>query len=170
VNTLDLILIISFAIGIASGYRKGFLISLFSLLAIFLGILAGFKLMGAAMLTLNDYYAMDEKILPYAAFAVVFVIVLIVVNLLGKMVKSFLDKTVLGNVDQLAGGVLGLLKTVFMISVVFWIGESLSLGVLARWSETSWLYAYTAAFAPVVTGWAGDLIPAFGELLFRSHE
>jgi membrane protein required for colicin V production len=73
-NALDLILFIFFVIGIASGYRKGFLVTLFSLLAIFLGILAGFKLMGAAMLTLKDYYAIDDKILPYVAFAAVFLL------------------------------------------------------------------------------------------------
>ncbi len=168
-NTLDLVLIIFFVIGIASGYRKGFLITLFSLLAIFLGILAGFKLMGAAMLTLNDHYAIDDKILPYVAFAVVFFIVLLVVSLLGKVLKSTLDKTLLGSVDQLAGGVLGVLKTAFIVSVLFWIMDSLSFEALYRWSEGSWLYPYTAGFAPAVTEWAGDLFPVFKDL-FQSSD
>lgn len=168
-NTLDLILLILFVVGIVSGYRKGFLITLFSLLAIFLGILAGFKLMGAAMLTLNDHYVIDDKILPYVAFAVVFFIVLLVVNLLGKVLKSTLDKTLLGSVDQLAGGGLGLLKTAFIISILFWIMDSLSIDALYKWSEGSWLYPYTAGFAPAVTEWVGDFFPVFSDL-FQSSD
>ncbi len=168
-NPLDIVILIFLIIGISSGYRKGFLTMLFSLLALFLGILAGFKLMGAAMLTLNDYYKFDEKILPYAAFAVVFIVVVIVVNLLGNLMKSVLDKTVLGNIDQMAGAVLGLFKTAFMISILFWILESLAIETFFRFTDNSWLYGYVAAVAPAVTAWAGDLIPAFGELL-QPHE
>lgn len=168
-NALDFILIIIFVVGMASGYRKGFLVSLFSLLAIFLGIVAGFKLMGAAMLTLNDLYNFDEKILPYVAFAVVFVLVLIVVNLLGKILKSTLDKTLLGGVDQLAGGILGLLKTVFLVSVVFWIMDSMHLEFLHRWTDQSVVYPYTAGFAPTVTKMVGEFIPLFSDL-FHSQE
>lgn len=163
-NGLDVILIVLLIVGMASGYRRGFLISLFSLLAIFLGILAGFKLMGAAMLTLNQHYNIDEKILPYVAFGVVFVLVLIIVNLLGKLLRSTLDKTLLGSVDQLAGGILGILKTTFLISVSFWVIHSLEMDFLHRWKEDSFLYPYTADFAPMVTRWIGELIPAFGDL------
>ena len=163
-NALDLILIVFFVIGMASGYRKGFLVSLFSLLAIFLGIIVSFKFMGAAMLTLNDHYNIDEKILPYVAFAVVFILVLIAVNLLGKLFKSSLDKTLLGSIDQLAGAVLGILKTAFMISVIFWILESMEVDFLDRWKEDSWAYTHVATVAPAVTAWVGGMIPEIGDL------
>ncbi len=163
-NGLDVILLVFFILGMVSGYRSGFLVSLFSLLAIFLGILAGFKLMGEAMLTLNEYYAIDEKILPYVAFAIVFLLVLIIVNLLGKLLRSALDKTLLGSVDQLAGAVLGVLKTAFIISVLFWIMHSMEMDFLHRWKEDSLLYPYTVDFAPKVTNWIGELMPSFRNL------
>lgn len=166
---LDIILIVIFVIGMSSGYSKGFLLTFFSLLAIFLGILAGFKLMGAAMLMLNDYYKIDEKILPYAAFGLVFVVVLILVNAVGDMLKSTLDKTILGGFDKIAGAAVGLFKTAFMVSVVFWILDSMDFIFFHRFTEHSFLYPYTAGFAPAVTAWAGEVFPAAGDL-FRPHE
>lgn len=167
-SILDIILIALFAIGAVSGFRKGFLVSLFSLAGIFLGILFGFKLMGVAMLKLASHYNIDERFLPYVAFGLVFVIVLIVVNLLGKLVKSSIDKTLLGDADQWAGGTLGVIKTAFMASVILWIMNALSVHLPTHWTEESWLYGFTANFAPTVTEWVSDLFPAFKDL-FEPH-
>lgn len=163
-STVDIALILIFLMGAIGGYRKGFLSELFSLLAIILGILAGFKLMGVAMLMLGKHYSIDEKVLPYVAFAVVFMIVMIIVSLLGKLLKSSLEKTVLGNVDQVAGGVLGFAKTVFMVSVLLWISSSLEFNIPERWSEDSWLYPFTAKLAPTVTSWIAEVFPVFSDL------
>jgi len=163
-SVLDLILAFLFIMGMVSGYKKGFLVSLFSLLAIFFGIVLGFKLMGAAMLTLDEHYNINEKILPYAAFGLVFVIVLIVVNLLGKLLKSSLDKTLLGSADQWAGSVMGLFRTIFMVSVGLWIFDALSLQLPERWTENSWLFPFTSRFAPEVTHWIGEFFPSFKDI------
>lgn len=168
-NVLDIILLVLLGIGIVGGYRKGFLVTLFSLAAIFLGIIAGFRLMGNAMLMLSSRYDIDEKILPYLAFAIVFLLVLMVVNLIGKLLKSTLDKTLLGSADQLAGGILGALKTAFMVSVVFWIMNSLKLEFIQQWSDDSQLYPYIVGFAPAVTEWLGNLFPSIRDLFHLSE-
>jgi membrane protein required for colicin V production len=163
-SAFDIIIGVMLIIGMASGYREGFLKSLFALLAVFLGVLAGFKLMGAAMLTLTQHYAIDEKILPYVAFGLVFIIVLVLVNLLGGLLQKGLNKTVLGSVDEFAGGLLGLFKTAFMLSVVFWILDASGVVFFDRWTEHSWLYTHVAAIAPWVTDWVSEWIPAVGNL------
>jgi len=163
-SKIDIALIIIFLIGAFGGYRKGFLSELFSLFGIILGILAGFKLMGIAMVTLADRYDIEDKILPYVAFGVVFLIVVIVVSLVGRLFKSAIEKTVLGNADQVAGSVLGLLKTAFMVSVVLWITNSMEMSVPEHWSEGSWLYPLTASLAPTVTSWVAEIFPVFSDL------
>src|SRR5882672_7144766 len=142
-----------FLIGAFGGYRKGFLQELFSLFGIILGILAGFKLMGAAIVMLSAHYTINDNVLPYVAFGVVFLVVVVLVSLLGKLLKSSIEKTVLGNADQLAGSILGLFKTAFMASVVLWITTSLNLNIPEHWTEDSWLYPMTASFAPTITSW-----------------
>ena len=163
-SKIDIVLIIILVVGAVAGYKKGFLSELFTLLGIILGVLAGFKLMGAAMLLLDEHYDINEKVLPYAAFGVVFLIVVIGVTLLGKVFKSSLEKTVLGSVDKLAGGLLGILKTAFMLSVLIWITSSLNINVPDRFAEDAWLYPTVARLAPAVTAWIGDIFPVFSDL------
>jgi membrane protein required for colicin V production len=164
VTIMDVILIIVLLMGAVGGYRKGFLAELFSLLGIILGILAGFKLMGVAMVNLARYYDINDKILPYVAFGVVFIIVAVLVGLLGKFLKSSIEKTVLGNADQFAGSLLGILKTAFMASVVLWIVTSVKVSVPEHWTQDSWLYPPIASLAPTVTSWVAEIFPVFNDL------
>jgi membrane protein required for colicin V production len=80
---------------------------------------------------------------------------------LGKAIKASLDDSFLGKVDQAAGAVLGLVKIVFMVSVLIWILDSLKVSSHATWAETSWLYPKIAVFAPQVTHWISQFIPFF---------
>lgn len=163
-SKVDIILAIILLIGAVSGYKKGFLSELFTLLGIILGVLAGFKLMGSAMLFLDERYDINEKVLPYAAFTVVFLIVVVGMVLLGKFFKSSLEKTVLGSADKLAGSLLGILKTGFMLSVLLWLGSSLAIYIPDHLSEDSWLYPTVVRFAPAVTSWVGEVFPVFKDL------
>ncbi len=163
-NTVDIVLIAFVLVGAFSGYRKGFLMELVTLIGLILGILGGFKLMGHAMLLLEDQFNINEKVLPYLAFAVVFVIIIIVVSLIGKMIQSSLDKTFFGSADKIAGAILGVLKMAFMVSVVIWILDALQITYLDSMGEESWLYALTASIAPQVTSWIAEVIPAFRDI------
>jgi membrane protein required for colicin V production len=167
-SIIDIVLSVLLIIGAFGGYRKGFLAELFSLLGIVLGVLAGFKLMGSAMLMLDEHYQINEKVLPYVAFAVVFLAVIIIVSLLGKFLSRSLDKTVLGNADQVLGGVLGLLRTAFMLSVIIWITSSLKVELPEHWFEDDWLYPTIAKFAPAVTEWVGEIFPSMSDLFSNS--
>ena len=156
---IDFVLIAFVVVGIYSGYKEGFLMELFSLLGIFLGVIGGFKLMGWAMVFLGDRFNVDQKVLPYFGFAVVFIAIVIVVNLFGRVVKLSVDKTFLGKADQIAGAVLGVIKTLFMLSVTIWILESLKVD-LDRWrNEESWIYQTVAGFAPTTARWIGEIFP-----------
>jgi membrane protein required for colicin V production len=163
-SKVDIVLIIILIVGAFAGYKKGFLSELFTLLGIILGVLAGFKLMGAAMLMLDEHYDINENVLPYAAFGVVFLIVVIGITLLGKVFKSSLEKTVLGSVDKLFGGILGILKTAFMLSVMIWLLTSLNVYAPSSYTKDAWLYPTVARFAPAVTSWIGEIFPVFSDL------
>jgi len=162
-STADIALVVFVLIGAYSGYKQGFLLSLFTLLGIFLGVLGGFKLMGWAMVVLGDRFNVDQKVLPYFAFGIVFVGIVIVVSLIGRMIKLSLDKSFLGRVDEAAGAMLGIVKTVFMLSVALWILDSLKVN-MEPWRKGSWLYPRVAAFAPALANWIGKLIPVFKDV------
>jgi membrane protein required for colicin V production len=150
--------------GAYTGYKEGFLISLFSLIGIVLGILGGFKLLGFALIFLSEHFDINEKILPYVAFGVVFVAIVIIVSLVAKAIKASIDKTLLGRVDQAAGAALGLLKSAFMVSVALWIATSLKYEFPQNWTANSQILPLLSDFAPQVTTWIGEVIPAFNDI------
>lgn len=163
-SKVDIVFTIILIVGAIAGYRKGFLSELFTLLGIILGVLSGFKLMGAAMLMLDEHYDINERVLPYVAFGVVFLIVVIGITLLGNFFKAALEKTMLGSVDKLAGAVLGILKTAFMLSVLIWVTGSLNITLPERFTNNAWLYPTVSHFAPAVTSLIGEIFPVFGDL------
>jgi membrane protein required for colicin V production len=164
-SSIDIALIAVIIIGAISGYREGFLMELFSFVALVLGVLGAFKLLGWAMLMLSDYFDVDKDILPYVAFGVVFLAIVIVVRLVGNMLKLSIDKSFLGRVDQIAGAGLGLIKTIFILSVLFWIAESLHYQLPDRWTEGSWLLPQVISFAPEIADWISEVFPIFRDVL-----
>ena len=151
-------------LGAFFGYREGFLMELFSFAAIVLGVLGAFKLMGYAMVWLAAEFDINKTILPYLAFAVVFIVILIAVKMVGKILKVSIDKTFLGRVDQAAGAGLGLIKAAFLLSVSLWILDALDFDLPERWTSNSWLLPRIESFAPQVTVWIGDYVPFFKDI------
>ena len=161
---IDIVLGILILVGAYHGYKAGFLLELFSLVAIVLGVLAGFKFMGWAMVALGQKVEINKDVLPYVAFAMVFIAVVIVVNLLGKLVKTSVDKTLLGPVDEVGGAVVGLVRTTFVFSIALWIVDSLNLSFISEWTEDSWLYPVVADVAPKFTHWISGFLPFFKDV------
>ena len=160
----DIVLILLVLAAAWSGYKEGFLMELISLVAIVLGVLGGFKLMGAGMIFLQERFHADKSTLPYISFIVIFVIIVVLVKLLGRMVKNSLDKSFLGSVDQSMGAALGAFKVLFMLSIAIWIMDSLKLSLKNEWTNGSWLYPFTAHLAPRTADWIGGFIPVFKEI------
>ena len=161
---IDIVLGLLILIGAYHGYKAGFLLELFSLIAIVLGVLAGFKFMGWAMIVLGEKVDINKNVLPYVAFAAVFVAVVIVVNLLGRLVKASVNKSFLGPVDEVGGALVGLVRTTFVFSIALWIVDSLKLAFISEWTEDSWLYPMVAGVAPKFTDWISGFFPFFKDV------
>ncbi len=161
---VDIALCAFIIIGAYIGYREGFLMELFSFAALLLGVLGGFKLLGWAMIFLSDQFNIDQKVLPYVAFAAVFIAIVIVVRLLGRMLKVSIDKTFLGRIDEVAGACLGFFKTIFILSVVIWIIDSLNFDLPQGWIDNSWILPRVAGFAPLITRWISEIFPVFRDV------
>lgn len=163
-NILDIIIALIILGGAYAGYKDGFVVSLFSLIAIIFGILAAFKFLGYAMAFIASRYDLSSSMLPYIAFAAVFFIVVIIVGLLGRLIKSAVGEGLLAGFDQAAGALFGIVRAMFMLSVVIWAAESLKLKLPEEWVADSWLHKATANFAPKVTNWISAIIPYFRDV------
>lgn len=161
----DIILLMIIFAGAISGFKDGLIVSLFSVIAIILGVLGGFKLMGTLMILLADRFNLDEKVLPYIAFGVVFGVIILIVNLIGRLIKASFNKSIFGWFDKGAGALLGVVNSIFMLSVILWITESLRLHLPKHWTADSSLHPLVANFAPNITKWVAGFFPIFGDVL-----
>jgi membrane protein required for colicin V production len=164
-SKVDLTLSIIILVGAYSGFRDGFRAELFSLLTIFLGVLFGFKLMGMAMVYLEEQFYIDSFALPYIAFGAVFFIILFFVNLIARLLVEKFEEPMLGVADPYAAGFLGLIRTSFMISILLWMFDSLKLEFPANWTTNSWLWPLVTDLAPDTIRGIGHIIPFFDDIL-----
>jgi membrane protein required for colicin V production len=151
--------------GAYGGYKDGFLLSLFSFVAIILGVLGAFRLMGQAMILLGQNYKIDSSVLPYLAFALVFVIIVVCVGLTGRIIKGAIQKSLFGVADQAAGALFGIAKAAFMLSVIIWIIDSLNVKLPAESIANSWLMPAIAIFGKKMTEWIAVVLPFLGDAL-----
>ncbi len=163
-SKVDIVIALILAIGGYLGYKRGFLMELFFLLALVLGVFLGFKLMGKGMQLLHEQFNADTTFLPYLAFIIIFVLVILLVIFLGQRIKHSVDQTFLGKVDAIAGGVLGVIKYSFCLSVIIWLVQSLNIELPQNWMEDSRLYPITAKLAERTSAFIGQFIPFFKEI------
>lgn len=163
-SKVDIAIVISCFIGAYKGYKDGFLMGLITLLALVLGIFAAFKLTAEGMFFLQDEFNADKEFLPYLTFFIIFIIVVGMVTWLGKSIRKSIDKTFLGRVDEIVGLALGVFKTLFVLSIVLWIADSLKWAPPRAWTDDSVLYPFTAKLAPDLAGWIAQFLPFLKEI------
>jgi membrane protein required for colicin V production len=158
-STLDIVIILLVLFGAYRGYRDGFLMGVATLLALVLGILGAFKLTGEGMEFLQEHFNADKDFLPYISFFMIFLAIVALVTIMGRFLRHSIDKTFLGRIDESAGSLLGALKTLFMLSVVLWIVDSLKVDLPDDWTKGSLVYPFTAQLAPSLASWVGQFLP-----------
>lgn len=166
-NATDIIFL--FILGFAGyrGYQTGFLVSLLSIISFVIATIMGFAFLHWGVQMLEDLVDGFSEILPYLAFILIFVGVAILINLLGKFLKGAIDLTILGSFDNIAGGVLGMLKWVFGLSLLIWLIDYIGLEVPSDWKNGSVLYAKVEPVAPYIIDILSEYIP-FLKSLFKS--
>jgi membrane protein required for colicin V production len=156
---LDLIIIIILVIGVYEGYKEGLFIGILSIVAFIFALIFAFHLMnwGADFLSQR----MDEMtyLLPFIAFFLIFLGVILIIRGLAFLVKKTMDLTILGSMDNIAGAILGFFKTVFILSLLIWIADSFSFSIPENWTSDSKTISYIEPIAPVVIDAFDDFTP-----------
>lgn len=158
-STIDIILLVPLLIGAYKGYKKGFFQEVVAILAFILAIVGGFKLLHVGMDLLDEYFSISGEILPYIAFILIFLIIIIGVSLLGKAIKKILDLTLLGTVDNFAGMIVSVLKWTFGLSVLFWLSSSVGIEPSEEMTEGAYIYPVVVGFAPKVVSALSAVLP-----------
>ena len=137
---------------------------LIAVLALILGIIGGFKLIHWGIDLLDEY--ITSEILPFLSFIMIFIGIVVLINVLGKLLKEIIHMTPLGSVDSLAGALIGLVKWAFGISVLIWIFSSFDIGLPADITSDSTIYPLLVSFAP----WIADKVAVLFPFLDQAFE
>jgi membrane protein required for colicin V production len=170
-KTLDIILLIPLVFGAVLGFRKGLLLEIFGVLAFVLAIIGGFKLMETGMVYLSEYFEDFDQLLPFISFLVIFLAIIILVNMLGKLLKKMIDLTLLGGFDKFAGAILGLVKWAIGVSILLWLVNNFGIELPGQEEELV-LYPFLTELGPkliasldVVLPFAQEMLDSIKELL-----
>lgn len=151
-NYLDIIIaIILFVFG-WKGLRKGLIIEIVTLLAFCAGIYGAMHFSDFTAAHMQDFMEIDPKYLNTVAFVLTFIILVVLVNLIGKLVSKWVKSMNLGFFDKLGGFLFGIIKGVLLCSVLLMVLNNFQLlGVVKpEVKEKSKLYPYIEQTVPYV--------------------
>ncbi|HLT34061.1 MAG TPA: CvpA family protein [Aquaticitalea sp.] len=150
---LDIILILLLALGLIRGFMRGLFVELASLVALLAGVYGAIHFSNYAATFLENHVDWEEKYVAAAAFALTFIIIVLVITLAGKALTKLANFAMLGIVNKLLGALFGLMKTAFILSILLVIIEKISPTLLLINEETeeeSALYTPLHNFAPSI--------------------
>jgi len=157
-EVIDIIILIFAGIMVIIGFRKGLIISLATLAALILGIYLAVHFSNFAADLLKANFDTSATYLPVLSFAITFLLVLVGILFLGKLIEKVVKTVGLGFLNHLAGAALGLVKSVLILSVVFWVityadpGEKL---ITPKAKHGSIFYKHLEPIVPTLIEWSG---------------
>jgi membrane protein required for colicin V production len=165
-NWIDFIIIALLAFGLIQGFIDGLIIEIAKLAALILGIWGAIHFSGWTADKLYGWFDMQETWTGVVAFAITFVVIVLCINLLGRLLDTIVKSVSLGFVVKSLGAVFGVIKTALILSVVFVFLNTIDEKrhfLPSATIEKSYLYNPIAdlvpSIFPIVEG--GDLLDSF---------
>ena len=163
-NVIDLCILVFVFIGLFFGWRKGFIMELFNFISLAAGVYFAFHFSD----TVAKYFVNQEDgvMVPFLAFIVVFIVVVVLVRLLGKVFERFVSFVWLSIFNKILGGFVGALKWAFLAGcALLFLGplDPEKKAVSQKSIDSSRLY-------PIAVDFASLALPGVKNTLLLSYE
>lgn len=119
--TIDIVITIFLAIFFILGFRKGIISEIFTFLGFFIAIIGAMSL--THYLIQKLHIAPGTGIVPYVAYFIVFIAIFIIVSMAGRLIEKIIKVVQLNLFNRIGGGILGLFKVIFLVSLIFWLSS-----------------------------------------------
>lgn len=163
-STFDIILIALLGLGAFKGYQQGLIVEVFSFIAFFVGLFLALELTIPVSTELFGSSSFFE-VAAIVVFIALFVLLTLAIKAAAKLVKNIIDITFLGVLDNLLGAVAGVFKWAFILSVVFWVFDSVGLDIVSRYSNDTLIFPYIVGIGPAVFEMLSGMIPLVKDLI-----
>jgi len=122
-NLLDFIILLPLVWLCIRGFQKGLILELASLIGIILGIIAAYYFANDVQNLIKDYFSFKEHTSKIIAYIAIFLIVMLIVYLIGKMLEGLINVVAMGWLNKLLGAIVGLAKGVVVVCIILYIFE-----------------------------------------------
>ncbi len=157
---IDIIFAILIIIAIVKGYQKGLIVALFSIIALVAGLAAAVKLSAVVAMYFQNNTTVTLKWLPVLSFALVFIVVVFIVHLGGKLIQKTFEMALLGWANRIGGILLYIALYAIIFSICMFYLEKINLFEKTT-ITASHTYPYIAPLGPKVIDGIGKMIPLF---------
>lgn len=157
---IDILFAVVLLLAVIKGFRKGLIIALFSIVAFIIGLAAALKLSVAVAAYFERNLSMTGKWLPFIAYAVVFIVVVWLVNLGAKLIEKSVEMVMLGWLNRLGGILFFALLYTMIFSIFLFYTEKIHLFNTASLAASK-VYPYVKPWGPKVMDALGQVMPIF---------
>jgi membrane protein required for colicin V production len=115
---VDILILVCLGWGACKGFRKGFIIQSFVIIALILAVWGGFALSEYLDPFLREYFVASDLTRSILSFVVIFLVILILVYVSGYFVTKIADTAALGMINRIAGAIFGIFANALVLSVI----------------------------------------------------
>ena len=166
---IDVFVLLLVVLAIYKGYSKGFVIAIFSVIALVVGIAAAMKLSVVVANYLQDHASLSGKWLPVLSFLIVFVAVVLLVRLGATFIEKTLKLALMGWLNRIAGMLLYMFVYLLLLSVLLFYAQQIHV-VDAETFQASKTWVYIRPLGPWAIEGLGKLIPWFRDMFAALQE
>lgn len=158
--SIDVLFLLFMVLAVFRGLRQGFIIAVFSAVALVIGLAAAIKLSAIVAGYGRENTHISSRWLPVLAFLLVFLVVVIGVRAGGRLAEKAVDLALLGWLNKLAGVLLFAVLYTIILSVLLFYAVQVHL-VSANTLSSSVTYPIIRPLGPVVIDEFGKFVPWF---------
>lgn len=143
--TLDIIFVIVAALGFYTGYSRGIIKTVFTILSFTIGLLFAFKMAPAFTNFLEDITQNDNPLMFIAGFLLSFIIMMVILRLISRGLEGLLRTANINFINQIAGGVVLGAGAILIYSLLLWFADQSHM-IDPQTKKESITYVYTKEF------------------------
>ena len=124
---IDIVFAVLLCFALYKGIKNGLFVELASLIALVAGIFVAIKFSYLVKNILETKVSWEPKYIEITAFALTFILVVVIIYLSAKVLTKIADFAYLGWINKLAGALFSALKTILLLSVVILLFEKINI-------------------------------------------
>lgn len=118
-NFIDLLILVPLLLAAWKGFKRGFIIEIFIVLALLVGIYCGIHFSDYTSELIKDKLNVSSIYLPLISFALTFIVIAVGIYFTGKMLEKVIKIAQLSLLNKLGGVFFSVVKTLYFMSTLF---------------------------------------------------